>query len=225
MECGSPPRMRGKPLRTPHLCKSVRITPAHAGKTALYCASSMSASDHPRACGENWKRALTLSATSGSPPRMRGKRKEVSHGRKGIRITPAHAGKTRTFASSPLSQPDHPRACGENARKLFRERLGLGSPPRMRGKRLCPPCVVGFARITPAHAGKTEGHVRRSGGNADHPRACGENPKTFAASGTVIGSPPRMRGKRLQPGRRELRVRITPAHAGKTPLRARPATP
>ena len=117
---------------------------------------------------------------------------------------------------NPLSA-DHPRACGENARKLFRERLGLGSPPRMRGKRLCPPCVVGFARITPAHAGKTEGHVRRSGGNADHPRACGENPKTFAASGTVIGSPPRMRGKRLQPGRRELRVRITPAHAGKTP--------
>ena len=135
VECGSPPRMRGKPLRTPHLCKSVRITPAHAGKTALYCASSMSASDHPRACGENWKRALTLSATSGSPPRMRGKRKEVSHGRKGIRITPAHAGKTRTFASSPLSQPDHPRACGENRSRGGAFQFILGSPPRMRGKR------------------------------------------------------------------------------------------
>ena len=135
VECGSPPRMRGKPLRTPHLCKSVRITPAHAGKTALYCASSMSASDHPRACGENWKRALTLSATSGSPPRMRGKRKEVSHGRKGIRITPAHAGKTVPAAELFSSYSDHPRACGENSLltlSLFS--LG-GSPPRMRGKR------------------------------------------------------------------------------------------
>ena len=175
MECGSPPRMRGKPLRTPHLCKSVRITPAHAGKTALYCASSMSASDHPRACGENWKRALTLSATSGSPPRMRGKRKEVSHGRKGIRITPAHAGKTRTFASSPLSQPDHPRACGENRSRGGAFQFILGSPPRMRGKLSSYSLPFQSWRITPAHAGKTVPLITATASASDHPRACGEN--------------------------------------------------
>ena len=49
-----------------------------------------------------------------------------------------------------------------------------------------------------------------------HPRACGENGKTFTVAVLVVGSSPRVRGKRtgdhdLDPG-----TRLIPACAGKT---------
>ena len=50
---GSPPRMRGKqppPASRQEIC---RITPAHAGKTALFRGIRQRSADHPRACGEN----------------------------------------------------------------------------------------------------------------------------------------------------------------------------
>ena len=92
---------------------------------------------------------------SGSPPRMRGKpfpRRSFSvH----TRITPAHAGKT-LFLLSPFSVlSDHPRACGENGAINHRDGIGVGSPPRMRGKLTSPVSRTGASRITPAHAGKT----------------------------------------------------------------------
>ena len=49
---GSPPRMRGKgtPSRTRR--PSLRITPAHAGKSTGGTSSFSEFGDHPRACGE-----------------------------------------------------------------------------------------------------------------------------------------------------------------------------
>ena len=52
-DSGSPPRMRGKPEVVIKFGMHIRITPAHAGKTAFF---------------GNIQRA-----TNGSPPRMRGK--------------------------------------------------------------------------------------------------------------------------------------------------------
>ena len=49
-------------------------------------------------------------------------------------ITPAHAGKTASGLPPEECDRDHPRACGENERKLEEEELKRGSPPRMRGK-------------------------------------------------------------------------------------------
>ena len=49
---GSPPRMRERPILA-LCCVSERgITPAHAGKTALYRSSALFFEDHPRACGK-----------------------------------------------------------------------------------------------------------------------------------------------------------------------------
>ena len=72
-ELESPPRMRGK---LPILCclhNGGRITPAHAGKTDCDAADRSCRADHPRACGENRPYYFGFTATSGSPPRMRGK--------------------------------------------------------------------------------------------------------------------------------------------------------
>ena len=71
------------------------------------------------------------------------------------RITPAHAGKTKTEKDEPKKEQDHPRACGENL-KTLRSGVGQsGSPPRMRGKLDNGLAASYGVRITPAHAGKT----------------------------------------------------------------------
>ena len=97
---GSPPRMRGKQNLDTFSKIRTRITPAHAGKTAIVADVSARRQDHPRACGENCVRVAESGAGSGSPPRMRGKRlrKHRLFARK--RITPAHAGKTVSTLSA-----------------------------------------------------------------------------------------------------------------------------
>ena len=92
---GSPPRMRGKRHRQGQRAGDRRITPAHAGKTCSSSNSSFRYADHPRACGENVVSTISDSASSGSPPRMRGKRGGIMSDTTLMRITPAHAGKTQ----------------------------------------------------------------------------------------------------------------------------------
>ena len=50
----------------------------------------------------------------------------------------------------------------------------------------------------------------------DHPRVCGEKAVFDMCSCHSLGSPPRMRGKDVQPCRFGVAVRITPAYAGKS---------
>lgn len=107
--CGSPPRMRGKLRSECGAVVSGRITPAHAGKTSSGSATSSPPEDHPRACGENRAVACVIFSTSGSPPRMRGKRCPLRCPGSLCRITPAHAGKTlrkwRISVVDPSPQP------------------------------------------------------------------------------------------------------------------------
>ena len=111
---------------------------------------------------------------------------------------------------------DHPRACGENEKKVMNEKALRGSPPRMRGKLFFIPSISSFFGITPAHAGKT--HLSKISCRApwDHPRACGENQRQSRKTSTKRGSPPRMRGKRSTFPYKKTVAGITPAHAGKT---------
>ena len=71
---GSSPRMRGKLSIRPGENSSARLIPAHAGKTDTRAAAGSSTGAHPRACGENAENRDPASASSGSSPRMRGKR-------------------------------------------------------------------------------------------------------------------------------------------------------
>ena len=91
---GSPPRMRGKPPRVIQWRVKGGITPADAGKTALYAKWDGMEKDHPRGCGENPVTAAVTPLKPGSPPRMRGKpfQRGFDFGFQGI--TPADAGKT-----------------------------------------------------------------------------------------------------------------------------------
>ena len=153
----------------------------------------------------------------GSPPRVRGKRRETKRKACRNRITPARAGKTSPTAPCTSAGRDHPRACGENKAGVLQSVDGSGSPPRVRGKhgRACE--QVQQPGITPARAGKTRTDCRRNRRVEDHPRACGENAAGLATMDAVQGSPPRVRGKLHAPAGRKGGSRITPARAGKTP--------
>ena len=172
---------------------------------------------------------------AGSPPRVRGKRRQV-------------------FSCATLFG-DHPRACGEKHVESLSGTGALGSPPRMRGRhcnveiagklRQITPCwksivahIVrcvnkdrsprvrgkllrparrqGRSGITPARAGKTVPELLARRVIEDHPRACGENAARRRCPPFSCGSPPRVRGKPFHCFLLLPYARITPARAGKT---------
>ena len=91
---GSPPRMRGRPGSIVAVLWAVRLTPANAGTTAARAVAAILRSAHPRECGDDISSIFFLAASSGSPPRMRGRLWLLSGGRRSSRLTPANAGTT-----------------------------------------------------------------------------------------------------------------------------------
>ena len=155
---------------------------------------------------------------SGSPPRMRGKEKESSKANSTNGITPAYAGKSGQRPSAHLCRQDHPRVCGEKSVFSWSQSTLLGSPPRMRGKERVAVSIGDGIRITPAYAGKSRCIPVRRDSHEDHPRVCGEKLLRSVLGMPLSGSPPRMRGKESFDFMSLLRVRITPAYAGKRQL-------
>ena len=90
--------MRGKPEALGDNIKSMRITPACAGKTVKSNFFQLFAEDHPRVCGENVSALRGRLVMKGSPPRVRGKPIDNRCGTGKRRITPACAGKTMAIA-------------------------------------------------------------------------------------------------------------------------------
>ncbi len=156
----------------------IGITPAHAGRRITALLTSLSAKDHPRACGEKFEWCQALSVHWGSPPRMRGE----------------GAGST---GNHPYTR-DHPRACGEKTISANALITVQGSPPRMRGE-AADDGVSGVGMgITPAHAGRRTAYGTPCFQLQDHPRACGEKFGLGSTPSWLQGSPPRMRGEVLR---------------------------
>ena len=129
---------------------------------------------------------------------MRGKGNVPGDKLGATRITPAYAGKSSTAPMIPTGGWDHPRVCGE--------------------KQILTYARMGNAGITPAYAGKSRYRSLCAAACRDHPRVCGEKKKMNARKDKRMGSPPRMRGKAGKPAGRAVRVRITPAYAGKSSI-------
>ena len=213
---GSPPPMRGKERVA--MCHDTigRITPAHAGKSLFYQAARKLCKDHPRPCGEKWPLLGVYHISAGSPPPMRGKdmleyAADILNG-----ITPAHAGKRCVCSRHFAPREDHPRPCGEKDRDADDYKPQSGSPPPMRGKVYMKRRLKCYARITPAHAGKSRSRHKDRYICRDHPRPCGEKRRPGAGCTAWRGSPPPMRGKAAVEDRPDHFGGITPAHAGKS---------
>ena len=106
--------------------------------------------------------------------------------------------------------------CGEKMMKAGSNCAMLGSPPRMRGKGCRDKVKHCFHGITPAYAGKSLTIPKLTTRSWDHPRVCGEKAAQPFHGVSLIGSPPRMRGKGIQQGDCWVTVGITPAYAGKS---------
>ena len=211
--------MRGKVAYTDLQRPSPGITPAYAGKSLLKLLHHVGLRDHPRVCGEKAYSLVINGSEWGSPPRMRGKGTKRCSSRRGGRITPAYAGKSKRIAPSSVLFGDHPRVCGEKPRPRLWRVPAKGSPPRMRGKEVITMTTRQETRITPAYAGKSTLAGLLHITLRDHPRVCGEKLQIRCPADLHPGSPPRMRGKVFGlvssiPG-----LGITPAYAGKsTPM-------
>ena len=136
--------------------------------------------------------------------------------RRGRRLIPAHAGKTRACRCPRRSRSAHPRSRGENHHPGHpRIRLG-GSSPLTRGKHRTHPSIPSALGLIPAHAGKTERELAWGCSKTAHPRSRGENVKATALRGRRPGSSPLTRGKPPPTPTGATRSRLIPAHAGKT---------
>ena len=150
------------------------ITPAWAGKRSSHPSGSSMAWDHPRVGGEKEKKGVKQCGMTGSPPRGRGKGCHFEYCQKGVRITPAWAGKSTAAKCCANGIRDHPRVGGEKIPAGAPLYAPCGSPPRGRGKVENALLLNLLDRITPAWAGKSiqsSGPLHTSG---DHPRVGGE---------------------------------------------------
>ena len=222
MSLGSPPRVRGKDSHYQATQSKPGITPACAGKSFPSVSCLLEYRDHPRVCGEKSAVSGCCAATSGSPPRVRGKAGLVQIVGRLRRITPACAGKSTCMAQSLKPREHHPRVCGEKVGPVGCVSGWLGSPPRMRGKVSQPHYSTGRGGITPAYAGKSPLRAVFWCRHRDHPRVCGEKSLAFWHFWRCTGSPPRMRGKEDTGAPGKNWPGITPAYAGKSRWSAAP---
>ena len=112
---GSSPLTRGKLDPVHHTDRQRRLIPAHAGKTSPYGSGTASHPAHPRSRGENLDPAYSGCYVGGSSPLTRGKQRWVFPLMGGVRLIPAHAGKTAPPLFGRARRQAHPRSRGENA--------------------------------------------------------------------------------------------------------------
>ena len=132
----------------------------------------------------------------GSSPLTRGKLGFGVFGHFGLRLIPAHAGKTEYPATGGQRPPAHPRSRGENPWGRRTPAGRCGSSPLTRGK----------LRVVAGAIGR----------EMAHPRSRGENRAASSRASPASGSSPLTRGKLIAPRADVLRERLIPAHAGKT---------
>ena len=153
--------------------------------------------DYKRVAGNAVQLKVELSRYlhRGSPPHTRGKDKNVRYRRFLRGITPAHAGKSASFACLAASPRDHPRTRGEKTAFYQSVLCPVGSPPHTRGKGSAPAAGSGSDGITPAHAGKRRTVYFKHVLLRDHPRTRGEKEVFAEKYPEGEGSPPHTRGK------------------------------
>ena len=138
---GSSPLTRGKRLACCRVALSVRLIPAHAGKTHALRSGRGDVQAHPRSRGENQRTAPGNDQAIGSSPLTRGKQAQEITQHQQQRLIPAHAGKTPRKRGFSTSRAAHPRSRGENNACGEGQGVDFGSSPLTRGKPRLAACV------------------------------------------------------------------------------------
>lgn len=115
---GSAPLARGIPTHASGPGVSRRVSPACAGNTPGAWPSTRPNAGQPRTCGEYVDADTDQRRRTGSAPLARGIRTAAPAVRQPDRISPAHAGNTRSMG---MRRPDisgQPRTCGEYTARI-----------------------------------------------------------------------------------------------------------
>ena len=148
---GSSPLTRGKRASSSVIAPTLRLIPAHAGKTFPAALRLQKTWAHPRSRGENVVVSVGGAWRFGSSPLTRGKPDCGGDRRHGGGLIPAHAGKTCAGEKHGGGHAAHPRSRGENDPISVHMLLGDGSSPLTRGKQGGPPtrlnCVPELGRV------------------------------------------------------------------------------
>ena len=112
-QVGSSPRLRGTLLATHTGSYQTRFIPAPAGNATAIASTARLTPVHPRACGERAPVVLAAGAMNGSSPRLRGTPTRHQPRQPECRFIPAPAGNAAYPTAARISEPVHPRACGE----------------------------------------------------------------------------------------------------------------
>ena len=152
---GSSPLTQGKHRYAFGDAEHPRLIPAHAGKTPCGASRRAGTPAHPRSREENDYSKSVAALTAGSSPLTRGKLRRCRPLHEGLRLIPAHTGKTSPAKCSTPSTRGHPRAHEETTTRIARAFSTSGSSPLTEGKLLGCDRDCGQLRLTPEHAGKT----------------------------------------------------------------------
>ena len=134
-------------------------------------------------------------------------------------IISAHAENRRSPYGFDFRIPDHLRACGEQA-EIANDGTGAsGSSPRMRRTVIITKDLMEIDGIISAHAENSRPFHGGPWPEADHLRACGEQPGRFPPLPAYAGSSPRMRRTVTHCCGVRIAYRIISAHAENSTLR------
>ena len=162
-------------IRGPPDPRAQRFIPAPAGNTSAARTAPTRTPVHPRACGEHFAIPITICASDGSSPRLRGTREEGRVHADADRFIPAPAGNTAASLRFRPASTVHPRACGEHQQMNPLCIIITGSSPRLRGTLQARAGVQFPQRFIPAPAGNTGSRSSPYVYATVHPRACGEH--------------------------------------------------
>ena len=213
---GSSPRVRGRPEGGFRGVRESGLIPAGAGQTKNRQTQAVKAAAHPRGCGADGSRSRVRRVSGGSSPRVRGRHCRLLIGRWFRGLIPAGAGQTARWITEPGVVTAHPRGCGADVTSGAATPGVSGSSPRVRGRHPSFSAYFEFSGLIPAGAGQTVPSRYGCPANPAHPRGCGADCTIKTCAIAVLGSSPRVRGRRFQLRLHSFRSGLIPAGAGQT---------
>src|SRR5664280_628370 len=109
---GPSPRVWGE-LRYRQCAPSIsRTIPTRVGRTTDAFVKPDTESDHPHACGENYRCPSVVRLKDGPSPRVWGELKAWALARGARRTIPTRVGRTSHPTCTRMVTTDHPHACG-----------------------------------------------------------------------------------------------------------------